>query len=118
MSTEEDFGRDVIEQVLGKRLGRTPASKLTYADIGSVRDAAIRYFVSYPTRARIDGMIVDLDDGDKRSLAFFEASIEVANRLGLIDPTRLEKVMPRVFTEVQEVNVEQTYGQTFTPQKG
>jgi hypothetical protein len=93
------------------------AEKFKYPDICAIRDAAIRKFVSYPTRARIDGMIVDLDDSDRRALAFFEASIEVANRLGLIDSTKLDAVMPRIYTEIQEVIDEQTYGQTFTPQK-
>lgn len=111
----EKFGRDVIRQIIGEPV--KPISKFDYTHVGAIRDAAVRRFIGYPYRARIGNMVVDLDDSDKRALAFFEASIEIMNQLGLIESSRLERVMPRVFTEVQEVNNEQTYGSSFTQQK-
>jgi hypothetical protein len=115
MPEHEDFARKLIRQFIGEPT--KPTTKFTYPDIIASRDKAIKLFCEYPYRARIEGMLVDLSDSDKRALAFFEASVEVLNRLGVLDEVKLERVMPRVFTEVQEVNTEQTYGASFTPQK-
>jgi len=69
---------------------------------GDMRDKAIRFFTSYPYRMRMPGMIVDLTDSDKQVLAYFEAAVEILNFLGVLDRTKLDLAMPKLFTEVQE----------------
>ena len=91
--------------------------KLKQADLVTIRDKAIQRFVGYPYRARLDGMTRDLDDDDKRALAFFEASVELMNNLGWLRPDFNMEDAPHVYTEVQEVISDQTYGLSFTQQK-
>jgi hypothetical protein len=62
-------------------------------------------------------MVRDLDDSEKRVMATFEASVEVLNRLGVLDLDKLEGVMPHPFTATHEVLDEGVIGHSFTPQK-
>jgi hypothetical protein len=95
----------------------TVVPKFTHGDLCAVRDQAIRRFVGYPSRIRLDGMRRDLDDDEKRAMAFFEASAEILNRLGVLDRSKLESMMPHPYTADHEVNDEETVGHNFTQQK-
>jgi hypothetical protein len=113
----EKIGRDLIRQVIGKPEKSWPTRKLSFTDLIDVRDKGIRNFVRYAPRLRLPGMIKDLDEHDKRSLAFFEAAVEVLNNLGVLDYDRFMATWQEPFTEIQEVITEQTYGANFTEQK-
>lgn len=90
-------------------------NEITIQDVRDVNGAAVRDFIKLPGRCRMRGMIVDIGDDDKRVLAFINATIEMLSRKGLVNPTGI--IGPSVYTEVQEVIDEGTYGASFTPQK-
>jgi len=91
--------------------------EISIFDVHEIRSRAIKIFSEIPYRCRMKGMFEDLDDDDKRALAFIEAVINVLNAKGVIDQEKAKGLGPVVWTEVQEVIDEQLYGQTFTPQK-
>ena len=74
--------------------------EVTIADLRQVRDGAIRKFINIPTRCRMSGMIKDLDDDEKRVLAFVDATLTMLSRLG-VDVSQVKG--PSVTTIVQEV---------------
>jgi hypothetical protein len=79
------------------------ANKFTYEELVAFRDKAIMHFVKIPGRCRLDGMHIDLDDSDRRAIAFFEASIELLNRMGVLNAKRLDEVAPILHEMVHEV---------------
>lgn len=79
------------------------SNKFTYGELNTLRDKAIAHFVKIPGRCRLDGMNIDLDDSDKRAVAFFEASIEFLNRMGVLDAKRLAEVQPMLHEVIHEV---------------
>ncbi len=91
--------------------------KFMYRDLRDTMDQVHRRYVGYPTRIRLEGMIRDLDEKEKLAMAHFEASVEILNRLGVLDRAKLEGVMPAPFTAGHEVLDEGVVGHTFTPQK-
>lgn len=75
---------------------------LTQNDLHMIRDKSISYFVSYSPRCRLEGMTVDLNDEEKRQLAYFESCVLVLSQLGCVDLEKLKEVFPPPFTRVQE----------------
>lgn len=116
-TSPEDFGRQLIRETIGQPMPVGPVRRFDFTDLIALRDRAIRRYVNFPSHIRLDSMIVDLDESDKRSLAYLEAAVEVMNSLGLVFRTRLDATMPRPYTASQEVNDEETVGHNFTSQK-
>jgi hypothetical protein len=79
------------------------AKHLTQADVQLIRDGAIQHFTKMPTRCRLPGMVRDLNDDEKRIIAFFEASVTHLNRVGVTSPEAVAAVVPQLFTVTQEV---------------
>jgi hypothetical protein len=102
---------------VGTFIGPVQRKRFDRADIVAIRDKATKCFVGYPYRLRLPGMKFDLNDDDKRALAYFEAAVEVLNRLGALDADYYDAIRPVPYTEVQEVITEGIVGHTFTPQK-
>jgi len=115
-SHEESFGRRVIREVIGLPTSPAP-SRFTYSDLIALRDKVIKLNATGQARCRLPGMIKDLTCHELIDLAYFEAAVEVLNRLGVIDRTKLDKVMPVSFAADHEVIVDQTYGTNMTQQK-
>jgi len=78
-------------------------SKFTHADLTSIRDKAIKLVTFGSARCRLEGMARDLTAHEQVSLAYFEASVEVMNRLGVLDRTKLDGVMPTPFQADHDV---------------
>jgi hypothetical protein len=74
--------------------------EVTISDLRQVRDGAIRKFIHIPTRCRMAGMLHDLNDDEKRVLAFVDATLTMLSRLG-VDVSAVQG--PAVHTVVQEV---------------
>jgi hypothetical protein len=68
-----------------------------------IRDKAVSYLISYSPRCRLEGMIVDLNDEEKRSMAYLESCVMVLNQLGCIDVSKFKVAFPPPYTRVQEV---------------
>ncbi len=66
--------------------------------VGDIKSKAIGYFLSYPSRCRLPNMKRDLNVEELRQMAVFDAAIEVANHLGLLDKSRLAELMPTYYT--------------------
>ena len=66
-----------------------------------IKDKATSYFISYSPRCRLEGMIVDLTDEDKRSMAYLESCIMILNQLGVVDMEKLKVAFPPPFTRIQ-----------------
>lgn len=73
---------------------------VTIQEVHLVKSAAIRDFIKIPTRCRMEGMLRDLVDDEKRVLAYISATIEMLARLG-VDVSQVKG--PSVQTIVQEV---------------
>lgn len=114
--TEESADRNLFDNV-GTFIGPVQRRQFEPSDIVSLRDEATKRFISYPHRLRLPGMNRDLNDDDKRALAFFEASVQVLNRLGALDFQHFEAIKPAPFTAGHEVIDEGIIGHSFTPQK-
>lgn len=91
--------------------------KFTYTTLREVWSHSIGRLTRYPTRQRLEGMNRDLNQQDKIVMAYFEASVEVLNRLGVLDRDKLDAIMPAPFTASHEVLDEGIVGHTFTPHK-
>jgi hypothetical protein len=104
-----------VETLVSKGLLTSTDFVLTPQDYVEVRGAAIRDYVALPYRCRMRGMIVDLNDDEMRALAYMNATIEMLSRKGLLDPKTV--MGPSVYTEVQDVVAEDTYGVSLTQQK-
>lgn len=100
--------KEAVARCANRLMVRLPTS-FNATDLEEVRDRAVTRFRDYPTRGRLSGMRFDLDDSQKRTLAMFEASIEVLNRMGLLDRSKLERAAPRIWTVVQEVIEDESY---------
>lgn len=100
--------KETVARVANRLMVRTP-TPFGQLDLEEIRDRAVRRFADYPTRGRLFGMTRDLDDGEKRTLAMFEASIEVLNRMGLLDREKLQRSAPQIWTASQEVLDEGIY---------
>lgn len=74
--------------------------EVTIQEIHLVKSAAIRDFIRLPTRCRMNGMVRDLVDDEKRIVAYISATIEMLGRLG-VDVSAVKG--PSVTTIVQEV---------------
>lgn len=90
-------------------------AQLTHRDLVLIRSNAIEEFVRFPTRCRLPGMIADLNDDDKRSLAYLKAAMSTLSRLGAL--TGPVDVVPEPYTAVQEVIDDGVVRHNFTPQK-
>jgi len=66
----------------------------THQDLVLLRDNAIRNVCNYPSRGRLPDMARDLNTDDLRVLAMFEAAVTTLVRMGVLDPERLEGVVP------------------------
>ena len=92
-------------------------AKFDYRDLELIRSDTIARFNAIPTRCRLTGMTRDLDENEKRIIAYISASLVHLNRLGITKPEDLEGLFPEVFTEVQEVIEDGVVRHNFTKQK-
>jgi hypothetical protein len=91
--------------------------KFSLSVIHEVRDHTHKRLMAYPTRIRLYSMKRDLNEGEKLTMAGFEAAVEVLNRLGVLDRVKLGEILPSPFTAGHEVLDEGIVGHTFTQQK-
>lgn len=91
--------------------------KFTRLTLSEIRDRAIREYINAPTRFRFTEMVKDLTESERITLSYFDASITVLNRMGVLDIEALMQRMPNRFTEVQEVLDEGVVGHHITKQK-
>lgn len=75
---------------------------LTQHDLLMIKDKAIRYFISYSPRCRLEGMTTDLNDEEKRQLAYLESCVMLLNQLGCVDMEKFQAAFPPTYTRIQE----------------
>ena len=75
---------------------------LTQQHLQLLKDKAISYFISYSPRCRLEGMTTDLNDEEKRAMAYLESAVLILNQLGCLDVEKFKKAFPAPYTRVQE----------------
>ena len=85
--------------------------KLDPRELFLIRDAALKHFIDLPRECRFPGMNRDLTEDEKRTLAYFEASVEAMNRLGLLKANVDQNIPnPIQYTFGHEILDEETEG--------
>lgn len=88
--------------------------RITEHDLSLIHSSAIARYVAIPARTRLPGMIRDLNESEKRSIAFLEASAECLTRLGCMEPGALDGVALRTIYQTNSHSMldEETDGMT------
>jgi hypothetical protein len=79
------------------------------SDLVLIKDNAIKNFIALPGRCRLPGMLRDLDEDEKRTIAYVQACVSHLSRHGAIAPGAFDELTPKPYTEVQEVVEGQDY---------
>lgn len=113
---EESQDRNLFDES-GSLIGPKVLPVFDNRVIHDLIDQTHRRYVGYPTRIRLSEMKRDLNERERLTMAGFEAAVEILNRLGVLDRSMLQKILPAPFTADHEVLDEGVIGHSFTPQK-
>lgn len=106
-----------VERIVAAGQRSKQTSSFTIQTLNEFRDGAIGQFLAYPGRCRLPKMTRDLKEDELRILAFYDASIGILNRMGVLDPKKLATALPYVYTHVQEVIEDQAVRYDMTKQR-
>lgn len=88
--------------------------RITDKDLTLLHSSAVSRYVAIPARSRLPGTAQDLDDQQKRAMAFLEAAAECLTRLGCMAPGAMDNLGLRLVSQTNSHSMldEETDGMT------